>query len=92
MADGGVVEAALITAAVSTATTVYASQEAKANAPKAPVIPEAPKQPNVSSFAASQQQSEAAARTAGGTIKSDPEENRRQIGTAPTPPKTLLGS
>ncbi len=92
MADGGVVEAALITAAISTATTVYATQQAKANAPKAPQIPEEAKAPNVSSFATSQQQAETAARTAGGTIKSDPSENKRQIGTAPTPPRTLLGS
>lgn len=91
MADGGVVEAALITAAVSTATTVYATQQAKANAPKAPQIPDEPKKPDVGSFATTQQQAEAQARSAGGTIKSDPETNRRQVGTAPRPPSTLLG-
>lgn len=92
MADGGVVEAALITAAVSTATTVYASSEAAKNAPKAPAIPNDPKPADTSTFATTQQQAEEAARTAGGTIKSDPNENRRQVGTAPQPPKTLLGS
>lgn len=92
MADGGVVEAALITAAVSTATTVYATQEAAKNAPKAPQLPNEPKPANTSTLATSQQQADQAARTAGGTIKSDPNENRRQIGTAQQPPKTLLGS
>lgn len=90
MADGGVVEAALITAAVSAATTAYTASTVKG--PEAPKLPNDPKPADVGSFATTQQQAEQAARTAGGTIRSDQNENKRQIGTAPTPPKTLLGS
>lgn len=85
------VTAALITAAVGVGTTAYTMAN-KPSAPKLPKLPDAPKLPETDSMAATAQQADVRARSAGGTILSDQRQNQLQIGDAANAPrKGLLG-
>ncbi len=93
MADFGIAEGIAIAGIVAgAATTAYSAQQAKANRPKAPQMPVEPKLADVGSMESSQAQAQRQAETAGGTILSSPSDNKRNIGTAVQPPKTLLGA
>ncbi len=76
-------------ALISTAGTVYASENAKGpSMPKAPVLP---KLPDTKSVAANTGQAELAAKTAGGTILSDQRKNAQVSDGANGTRKVLLG-
>ncbi len=91
MAVSPAVTAALITAAVGVGTTVYAASN-QPKSPKMPVLPEAPKLPNRQNMAGYAQQADARARSAGGTILSDPKANAGIADGANATRKTLLGT
>jgi NAD(P)-dependent dehydrogenase (short-subunit alcohol dehydrogenase family) len=93
MADAGIGEAIAVAGILaSVGTAVYSSEQAKKLAPKTPQMPVAPKEADVTSLESSQAQAQRQAETAGGTILSNPSDNKRNIGTAVQPPKTLLGA
>ncbi len=82
----------------SLATTVYATQKqeelAQKSRPKAPKLAPVTHEADVESMETSQAQAQRQAETAGGTILSDPNENKKSggsMGTAVKPPTTLLG-
>ncbi len=93
MADFGIAEGIALAGIVAgVGSTVYSSQQAKANRPKAPTLPVEPKVADIGSMESSQAQAQRQAETAGGTILSNQSDNKRNIGTAVQPPKTLLGA
>lgn len=86
--------ASLVIAAGSAAYGAYSTnqaQKAQRDALNGLKPPELPKQPNRTSFATDQQKAQALAMSAGGSILSDPKQNR--IGSSPTEQrKSLIGS
>ncbi len=69
-----------------------ASAQRDAAGKAADALKNQPKGADVGSMESSQAQAQRQAETAGGTILSNPSENKRNIGTAVQPPKTLLGA
>jgi hypothetical protein len=86
--------APIAAAAIAAGATVYAASTAKG--PQAPAqAPNVPILPTTASTAATMQQSQLAAQTAGGTITSDPNKDKQQGiigGPLNTGQKTLLGT
>lgn len=83
--------AAVVAIAASAYGTYQASQAGKMK-PNLPKAPAPPKLPNTASLAASTKQGDILAKTAGGSILSNPRENQG-LGDAPnTVRKTLLGT
>ncbi len=90
MAVNGPLIATVISTAAAVGGTVYQASQ-KAPTPKMPKLPEAPKLPNTDSMAATAQQADLRAKTAGGTILSDQKANQTLVGDGAGARKTLLG-